>query len=359
MKQRSRTTGKQAILSLQRARSDVRIPTKSRRQSFSLVEPQINAEGIHVWPFDLSCPVDVLVLTEDGRESVRMNRHNYYEVLYLCEGSADYHIQDRLLHFRAGDLAIVGSTLYHRLECRSSLPATIVALFFEPDLIRSDGDKDSMEYLTPFHLQDVRFPHIVQAKTGVPAQVLDLMLRIRLELPAKTPRARLTVKTYLKMLLILLVNQYASYAGTVETFQRQQQALNRLQPIFSYIRENCGDAIHVQKAARLCRMSESYFMSFFKRATGLSFMQYLNRYRIEHSQVLLANTDDSMATISQKVGFCDQSYFGAVFHKLVGLTPAAFRRSIRERNAAAHAQTDHAPPVHLKLSPLEQERDIV
>lgn len=28
-----------------------------------------------------------------------MNRHSYFEVLYLCSGSAEYHIQDRLLPF--------------------------------------------------------------------------------------------------------------------------------------------------------------------------------------------------------------------------------------------------------------------
>ena len=43
------------------------------------------------------------------------------------------------------------------------------------------------------------------------------------------------------MLLMLLVNQYAPYAGTVETFQRQQRDLDRLLPLFRYLGENCGD----------------------------------------------------------------------------------------------------------------------
>ena len=63
--------------------------------------------------------------------------------------SADCHIQDRILPLNEGDLAIVGSTLYHRIECRSS-PVKIAALFFQPDLIRCDGGSDSAEYLSPF-----------------------------------------------------------------------------------------------------------------------------------------------------------------------------------------------------------------
>lgn len=323
----------------------VNVPRKSCKDHFNLVEPQISAEGVHVWPFDVSCPVDVLFLTENGRKNVRMNRHRYFEVLYLCAGSAECHIQDRVLPFREGDIAIIGSTLYHRVECRSSSPLTIAALFFEPDLIRCDGGSDSAVYLTPFLLQDADFPHIVPAETGVPNQVLELMLRLRSELPTASPRARLAVKTYLKMLLILLVNQYASYAGTVETFQRQQRALDRLFPLFCYLGENCGSPIQVREAARICRMSESHFMSFFKQVTGLSFMKYLNQYRIERSQALLANTDESMASISLEMGFCDQSYFGMVFRRLVGMTPAAYRRRFQNRSASDREQMDHTPPV--------------
>ena len=67
----------------------VHVPKRSCKDHFSVIEPQINAEGVHVYPFDVSCPVDVLFLTENGRHSVRMNRHGYFEILYLCSGSAN------------------------------------------------------------------------------------------------------------------------------------------------------------------------------------------------------------------------------------------------------------------------------
>ena len=307
---------------------------------FSLVEPQINAEGIHVWPFDPSCPVDVLFLTSSGPQNVRMNRHGYFEILYLCSGSAQCRIQDRVLSFNQGDLAVIGSTLYHRIERRSSTPLTLVALFFEPDLIRCDGGTDSMEYLTPFLRQDATFPHIIPASTGVPRQVLDAMLRIRSELPASSGRSRLALRTYLKLVLILLVNQFSSYAGTVEIYQRQQRALDRIRPLFSYLADNSGNTIQIRQAARICGMSISHFMSFFKQVTGLSFTKYLNHYRVERAQILLANTEDSISEISQVVGFCDQSYFGTVFHRIVGTTPASYRRRIRMNGGSEGAHMD-------------------
>ncbi len=324
----------------------IHLPKRSCKSAFELVEPGIDAEGVHVWPFDPTCPVDVLFLTLDARHRVRMNRHGYFEVTYLCSGSGNYHIQDRLLPFNEGDLAIIGSTLYHRIEGQSSSPLTIAAMFFEPDIICCDGANDSTEYLTPFLLQDANFPHIVPAETGVPRQVLDMMLRIRAELPASTPRSRLALKTYLKMLLIHLVNQFAQYAGTVETFRRQQEALDRLRPLFRYLGENCGDLIQVGHAARICRMSESHFMSLFKKVTGISFVAYCNHFRIERAQALLARTDESMANIGQQVGFCDQSYFGTVFRRIVGMTPATYRRRMRDNGPSELGQPDHMPPLY-------------
>src|SRR6516165_828009 len=61
----------------------MKLPKNSYRDHFDLVEPQINAEGVHTWSFDAPCPVDVLFLTVDDRHRVRMNRHGYFEVLYL------------------------------------------------------------------------------------------------------------------------------------------------------------------------------------------------------------------------------------------------------------------------------------
>ena len=302
---------------------------------FSVIEPQISAEGVHSWPFDCYCPIDVSFRAANARQRVRMNRHRYFEVIYMFSGSANYHIQDRLLPLHQGDLAIVGSSLYHRLEWSS--PSVTIALFFEPDLIRCDG-ADSGEYLRPFLLQDSQFPHIVPSDTGVPREVLDLMLKIRDTLPLVSPKARLTVKTYLKMILVHLVNQYESYAATTEAFQRRQKDIDRFRPLFDYLGQNCGNPPYVREAARVCGMSQTNFMRIFKQVTGQSFTRYLNQFRIERAQSLLAGTDESMASISQQLGFSDQSHFGMVFRKVSGMTPASYRRYFQKASSSDSAR---------------------
>lgn len=293
---------------------------------YSLIQPQINAQGIHVWPFNSGLPVDLRFLTSDGRKTVPQNRHDYFEIFVLWSGATTFLVQDRLLPMNEGDLAIVGSSLYHSVESPRNSNTTIATLYFDPCLLRNDGSTNSADYLSPFLQQDARFPHVLSMKTGVPSQVFDFMRMIRAELPGSSVRGRLAIKTYLKMILMLLVNQYSSYACTVENIRCQQCARERLHNFFDFLPAHVGETIQVSDAAQLCDLTDFEFMHFFKRVTGLSFKGYLNQCRVERAQLALASTNRPIADIALEMGFCDQSYFGAVFRKLIGMTPAAYRR---------------------------------
>jgi AraC-like DNA-binding protein len=309
----------------------------SNKSISTLFERRTNPNGAHVWSTNLTCPIGFFY-GRDSHHKVPMDGHEYFEVLYLCSGSAICHVQGRTFTFEEGDLVVLKSTAQNTIEWGTSPPGRLVALLFDPDLIRCDGAGDGPEYLSPFLLQDSDIPHVVPAKTGVPGDVLEFMLRIRSELPSSSPMARLAVRTYLKTLLVLLVNHYSTLTGTVQIYQHQQRAVERLRPVLQYIGDHCGSAILVGDAARMCGMSETHFMSSFKHVTGVSFMKYLNQYRIQRAQDLLVRTDRSIADISLDTGYCDQSYFSAVFRKLAGTTPAAYRRRYSRQQALEERQ---------------------
>ena len=294
---------------------------------YRLLEPQINAEGVHVYPFDPSFPIDVRFLSVDGRHNVRMNRHHYFELCYVSAGRTAMRIQDRLFPLRKGDLVVIGSDQYHAKIDPPNSRGRVTVLFFEPELIRiTDRTGEEMEYLMPFLGQKADFPHVIPAITGLPDEVDRLIHRIHEALPASTLRERLVVKSYLKMILALLLTHYADYLDSREDIHRKRSDLERLRPLFDYLEKHYDSTVLVDDAARLCAMSNSHFMYFFKRTTGQSFVSYVNHFRIAKAQVLLATTDKPLASISQEVAFCNQSYFGMVFRKLVGISPLAFRR---------------------------------
>ena len=314
------------------------------KSGLAIGDTQVNADGVHVWHFDPDLPVDVIYHQLSGRQPFRINRHDYFEVIYVLSGEIVWQVQDRLLTQKAGDLFVMGSTLYHRVTEYSRPQVKAITLFFVPELIRRCCDpRGHVGYLMPFMQQDSAFPHVVPAKTGIPEEAVELLERIHTELPASTERARLTVKTYLKMILILLVNHYAKYRRTIDVFDRRQRALQRLRPLFDFLESHYSERLRLRDVASILGMSKSDFMRFFKYVTGQSFVTYVNHFRIAKAEILLATSGKSMSEISQEVGFCDQSYFGLIFRRVVEMTPLQYRQSLAE------AKTESARSPHDSL----------
>ncbi len=289
----------------------------------SIVDPQINAAGVHVWPFDPAFPVDIRFLRAASPHNIRMNRHRYCEVLYVCQGQTAFNIHDRQFQARQGDLVVIGTQLYHGAASQTTVDVAV--LYFEPEVVTGAMTSDEHQFLAPFFYQPAGFPHVIPARTGIPERALDLMQNVYQELGSTSGLARLSARTYLKMLLMLLVKYYAGYLANQEGAFRRNALLERFAPLFAYVEDRYGEGIRIAEAASVCGMSESHLMYLFREATGQSFVSYLNRFRIAKAQDMLATSDASLAAISQLVGFCSQSHFGQVFRKLIGETPNEYR----------------------------------
>lgn len=319
------------------------VNTKSRKRGFAsskyeqprpyylVLDSQVNADGVHVWPFDPRFPIDVVHHHLSGLQPFRMNRHDYLEILFLNAGELVWQVQEKLVTQEKGDLFVMGSAKYHRVTENSSSQAAVESLFFHPELIRSSSVcRDDSEYLAAFESFDPNFPHVIPANTGVPSEIRGLIARIHQELPASSDRARLCVKTYLKMILVVLLNHYSSNRMIPARFDRRQRALERFKPLFEFLDRQFGDQITPIDAAKTVNMSPSHFRRAFKQVTGQSFVLYLNHFRIAKAQGLLVSTDKSIAEVGMEVGFCDQSYFGLIFRRCTQMTPLFYRNRAQQ-----------------------------
>ncbi len=308
-------------------------------ESSATIAPQIRADGVHVWPFDPSFPVAVTFQIFGDRRPVRMNRHDYFEILYVISGEIACQAADRSFKCKQGELIVMGSSLYHCMWRHTRAHPRAATLFFMPEVIcEAGGNGQHAEFLMPFYLQESAFPFIVRASTGIPGEILGLISRIHAALPASTSLARLSVRTYLKMALILLVNHYSDYLAGQRPSNPKQQALRRIVPLFEFLETHYNQAISVEDGAELLGISKPHFMRLFKHVTGQSFVSYLNHFRIAKAQALLTSSDKPLAQLGQEVGFCDQSYFGSVFRKTVRMTPLNYRRRFGNSMADTHVQ---------------------
>lgn len=72
--------------------------------------------------------------------------------------------------------------------------------------------------------------------------------------------------------------------------------------------------------------SRFHFMRVFKKATGLSPMQYLLERRVRYASNLLKTTSLAVEEVGRQAGFEDPYYFSRLFRKKAGVSPMAFRR---------------------------------
>jgi AraC-like DNA-binding protein len=294
---------------------------------YRFTEPGITAEGVRVYPFDPSFPIDVSFQKAVGSRLVRLNRHEFFEIIYMHGGSTHIQVRDRVLPVEAGDLVVIGPNVFHRVLHKPNAEVKLVSMNFQPEIARSGKAAGEEEYyLSPFLCQGTQFPHVISTSRQLSREIFELMLRIHRELPAHTLLNRMAIRTYLKMVLFLLFKHYGSCLGSLEMIDRERRNLQRLQPVFELLERNFSQTIEVQDAARACAMSSSHFMRFFKMTVGETFCAYLTSFRIAKAQYMLMNKEIPIAEISQRVGFCSQSYFGEVFRILVGTTPRTYRQ---------------------------------
>lgn len=93
-----------------------------------------------------------------------------------------------------------------------------------------------------------------------------------------------------------------------------------------YVSIYYSNTIRLSTLAGVLGFSEGHFTRLFRKEFGVTFIQYLNNYRIEQSKQLLADTLIPIEQIAYRVGINNYSYFCTCFKESVGTSPGAYRR---------------------------------
>lgn len=105
----------------------------------------------------------------------------------------------------------------------------------------------------------------------------------------------------------------------------------RLLRAVDYIEENYTENITVEQLAAVCQMSTSRFFPCFKKAMGVTPVDYMNHVRVRMAIIALMHSEDfSIESISEKAGFESAAYFRRVFKRITGKTPREYRRTAME-----------------------------
>ena len=107
---------------------------------------------------------------------------------------------------------------------------------------------------------------------------------------------------------------------------------NLIVDILKYIEENIYSKITIDELSRTFFFNKDYIMRLFKKETGMTIVNYINKRRIYNSLSSLRETNDSILKIALNHGYTSLEYFSETFNNLIGVSPRAYRDLYKRRN---------------------------
>lgn len=93
-----------------------------------------------------------------------------------------------------------------------------------------------------------------------------------------------------------------------------------------YVEEHYAEPLTLEQVSQIADLSSTYLSTVFKKDTGMTFLEYLSKIRMDMAKQLLKETNCTVADICGKVGYSDVRYFTKTFTKYAGLKPKEYRK---------------------------------
>jgi AraC-like DNA-binding protein len=248
--------------------------------------------------------------------------HPEYEIHVIRSSTGKFFVGDYIGQFHPGNLVITGPNLPHNwiseIGPDEHVPSRDMVLQFSRDAVQ--------QMVAAFtELQPV-LTMIDDASRGLqfPDRVGLSVAPLMSELADAHGCRRVE-------LLMALFDRLAScserrvLAGPSYHIDAQRYMSSTINQVLSYIQQNLPGTLRESDVADLVGMSVSTFTRFFRRHTGSTFVQYLNRLRLNEACELLMCSTLPVTEICYRVGFNNLSNFNRQFRAMKGMPPSKFR----------------------------------
>jgi AraC-like DNA-binding protein len=118
--------------------------------------------------------------------------------------------------------------------------------------------------------------------------------------------------------------------------------LIRLRPALEYVDTHLESKIRVAEMCKQMNVSYHYFVKYFKKTTGIAFLEYVNRKKIKRAEELILTTNLNIADIGEAVGLPNMTHFYDLFNRYNRCSPRKFRQ-MKERWAINMLASEQNP----------------
>lgn len=109
---------------------------------------------------------------------------------------------------------------------------------------------------------------------------------------------------------------------------RNGRPIARIELVRELIHERFSESLSLVAISEIVGLHPVYLAQAFRKAYGSTVGEYTRKLRIESACHELSKLDIPIVTIAANAGFFDQSHFTRTFRRLVGITPAEYRKTL-------------------------------
>ncbi len=249
--------------------------------------------------------------------------HPELELIYVNKGQGKTHIGNHLSYFNNSQLILIGSNLPHNGFT---------------DRLTANGSETTVQFKSDFLGND--FLNVPEM-SGIAALFDRAKKGIRFQVETKKiigPKIDKLVdeegfNRVLKFLEILhylaTTDDYTLLNADGFAFETEPQDSAKIDIIYKHINRNFQKHITLQEVADKVSMTVPAFCRYFKKATGKTFTQLVNEYRVVHATKLLNESQMSIADICFECGFNNFSHFNKQFNEITGKSASNYRKEIK------------------------------
>ncbi|GGK31197.1 AraC family transcriptional regulator [Yeosuana aromativorans] len=250
--------------------------------------------------------------------------HPELELVYVNKGKGKRHIGNHLSYFNNSQLILLGSNLPHNgFTDRLTANGTETVVQFKPDFL-GDGFFNAPEMSGIASLFE-------RAKKGIlfrpeAKKIVGPKIETLPELEGFERILRL-----LEVLNDLAQSEdYSLLNVDGFAFETKPQDSSKIDIIFKFVNTNFQRHISLEEIADKVSMTVPAFCRFFKKATGKTFTELVNEYRVVHATKLLNESQLSIADICYECGFNNFSHFNKQFNEVTGKSASNYRKEIKK-----------------------------
>ena len=280
---------------------------------------------------------------------VKHHWHEEVEIIYFPGGTFTLDINMETFDVSSECFYFINPGELHSIRARSKEVSMEYAVVFQPELLCSPFyDTVQTQLVQPLQNGRLIFPRCISANHPVfpiikeqfqnitnafyrcsfseQLEELHDSLHINLFRASGNAIVGLADQLLIKASLLNIFADFSNRQLFSQTEKSDDRRVETIKTIITYIRDHYQEKIYIRDLASLIGLNEQYFCRFFKKAIGMSPIEYLNEYRIRQAVRLLKASSLPVTEICLDCGYNNMGNFLREFRKYTGTTPLQYRK---------------------------------